>query len=429
MKLLMLGTTGRGTKELLLEAKRRGIYTIVTDNLSVEKAPLKLLADEYWMISTADIDVLEEKCREEGVAAIMNGISTFNISVCMELCKRLNLPCYCTPESWHYTIDKRQFKDLCISCGVPVAKDYYLSKTPTEKELSEIQYPVVVKAIDQSANRGMSYCNSKEEVLAACEYARSYSASDTVIVERMLKGHEYTAWYALAGGKASLVNFGIMFEQEGYPSNCYSVTTTETNKLDLYLKEIDPYITTAFNKAGCKEGLAWIEMMLDDDGHFYVLETGYRMSGDMMALNHKNVCGFNTYAWLVDIATGVKHGYSDLPDPERKLPERCGCTYILWSKDGGKISEITGLDDIKKLEGINLNIDGMLNVGDVVKKHQYLLVITFDVATEDEMIDVIKKINASVTVKNDTGADIVIRFDGFERLRAIAKEANKLGEE
>ena len=98
MKLLMLGTTGRGTKELLLEAKRRGIYTIVTDNLSVEKAPLKLLADEYWMISTADIDVLEEKCREEGVAAIMNGISTFNISVCMELCKRLNLPCYCTPE-------------------------------------------------------------------------------------------------------------------------------------------------------------------------------------------------------------------------------------------------------------------------------------------------------------------------------------------
>lgn len=169
-------------------------------------------------------------------------------------------------------------------------------------------------------------------------------------------------------------------------------------------------------------------MMLDDDGHFYVLETGYRMSGDMMALNHKNVCGFNTYAWLVDIATGVKHGHSDLPDPERKLPERCGCTYILWSKDGGTISEITGLDEIKKLENINLNIDGMLNVGDVVKKHQYLLVITFDTATEDEMIDVIKKINASVAVKNDTGADIVIRFDGFERLKAVAKEANKLGE-
>lgn len=89
----MLGTTGRGTKELLLEAKSRGIYTIITDNLSVENAPLKLLADEYWMISTAEIDLLEQKCKNEGIIAIMNGISTFNISVCMELCKRLNLPC------------------------------------------------------------------------------------------------------------------------------------------------------------------------------------------------------------------------------------------------------------------------------------------------------------------------------------------------
>lgn len=69
----------------------------------------------------------------------------------------------------------------------------------------------------------------------------------------------------------------------------------------------------------------------------------------------------------------------------------------------------------------------MLNVGDVVKKHQYLLVITFDTATEDEMINVIEKINASVAVKNDTGTDIVIRFDGFERLKVVSEEANKFG--
>lgn len=353
----------------------------------------------------------------------MNGISTFNISVCMELCKRLNLPCYCTPNAWHYTIDKRQFKDLCISCGVPVAKDYYLSKFPSDSELDQIQYPVVVKAIDQSANRGMSYCNSKEEVVAACDYARSYSASDTVIVERMLKGHEYTAWYALADGKASLINFSIMFEQKGYPSNCYSITTTEMNKLDLYLKEIDPYIIKAFEKGGYKEGLAWIEMMLDDDGHFYVLETGYRMSGDMMALNHKNVCGFNTYAWLVDIATGVKHNRSDLPVHASNLPKRCGCTYILWGEEEGEISEITGIDEINQIPGININIDGLLNVGDIVKKHQYLYVITFDTINVDQMIDVINKINELISIKDNKGVDIVIRFDDFTRLKEVAKEA------
>ena len=135
----------------------------------------------------------------------------------MELCKRLALPCYATPDSWNYTIDKRAFKDLCISCNVPVAQDYYISKNPTEKELKKIVYPVVVKAIDQSANRGMSYCNNKDELLVACEYARSMSSSDTVIVERKLEGREYTAWYALAAGEASLVNFASMYNQPGYP--------------------------------------------------------------------------------------------------------------------------------------------------------------------------------------------------------------------
>lgn len=45
-KLLMLGSTGRGTKELLLEANKRGIYTIITDNLSIEQSPTKKYADE-----------------------------------------------------------------------------------------------------------------------------------------------------------------------------------------------------------------------------------------------------------------------------------------------------------------------------------------------------------------------------------------------
>lgn len=99
MKLLMRGTAGRGTKELLLEAKRRGIYTIVTDNhLSAEKASLKHLADEYWVIGTAEIDILKENAEKNGRVSTMNDIKIFNISICMKLCEWLNLPCYCTPE-------------------------------------------------------------------------------------------------------------------------------------------------------------------------------------------------------------------------------------------------------------------------------------------------------------------------------------------
>lgn len=411
--LLMLGTA-KGSKEIILEAKQRGYHTIVTDYLDPKDSRAKLVSDEYWMISTSDFDTLETMCKDSDINGICNGISTFNISATMELTKRLNLPCYCTPESWHYTIDKRDFKDACIKNNVPVAKDYYLSEEPTAEELESITYPVVVKAIDQSANRGMSYCFSSEEISGAIKKAKLVSNSDTVVIERMLKGHEYTAWYALAEGKASLINFAKMYHKDGYPSNCYSITTTYTDNLDLYLKEVDKNIKKVFSDIGCKEGIAWIEMMLDEDGHFYVIEMGYRMSGDMMALVHKNVCNFNSYGWLLDIAVGIKHTANDLPKFEEKLPESVGCSYILWSKKGGTITKWDGFETLNNK--YNINVETTLGVGSKVEKHQYLAVITFNTSNYLEMCEAIRFINNNVEIWNEN-ENIIVYYDDLESLK------------
>ena len=142
-KLLMLGTS-KASCEMIEYAKSQGIYTIVTDYLAPEKSKAKLIADEYWMISTGDFDALEKKCREEHIDGVCSGISTFCIPATMELCKRLGLQAYCTPESWHYTMNKYDFKALCRSCNVPVATDYFVSNPPTEEELNNIKFPVVV---------------------------------------------------------------------------------------------------------------------------------------------------------------------------------------------------------------------------------------------------------------------------------------------
>ena len=125
-KLLMLGTS-LISKEMVEYAKSIGVYTIVTDYQEPEKSRAKLVADEYWMINVAEVDLLERKCREEGITAVICGISEFCLEVCMELCKRLGFPCYCTPEAWHFSRDKDDFKKLCKSIGAPVATDYHLS--------------------------------------------------------------------------------------------------------------------------------------------------------------------------------------------------------------------------------------------------------------------------------------------------------------
>ena len=417
-KLLMLGSSKAG-KELIEIARNAGWYTIVTDNLSPEISIVKKFADEFWMISTSDFDVLEEKCKQENINAVISGISTFNIHATMELAKRLNLSCYCTPESWSYTTDKRAFKDICKSCNVPVSKDYYISENQSKDELDKIEYPVVVKAIDQSANRGMSYCNNSEEVLNACDFARSVSNSKTVIIEHMLKGREYAARYALAEGESSLVNFGAMLSQPGYPSNVYSFTTTSTNYFEKYKKEFDPYFKNALKKMQCNEGYAWVELMEDTDKSLNALEMGYRMAGDMLELQMAKVNQFNAHKWLFEVAIGIKHTKEMLPADLKALPERIVNSYILWSKKGGLVTRIEGVDKIKELiPSVNVE-ERSVSIGKEVSKFQYLLVITFDNGSYEEMLRDIQIINDNVSIYDENNENICIYYTDFKTLKEL----------
>ena len=57
-KILLLGTS-LASIEIVQTAKEMGCYIIVTDNLDPERSNAKKLADEYWMISTDELDLLE----------------------------------------------------------------------------------------------------------------------------------------------------------------------------------------------------------------------------------------------------------------------------------------------------------------------------------------------------------------------------------
>lgn len=416
-KLLMLGTS-KGSCEMIEYAKSQGIYTIVTDPRSPEESYAKLIADEYWMIDTSFVDELEKKCIEEHIDGVCCGISTFCIPVVMELCDRLGLPAYCTPEAWHYTMNKYDFKKLCRDNNVPVAKDYFVSNPPTKEELDIIEFPVMVKAVDQSANRGLSYCYNKADILPAINYAHTFSNNEKVIIEKMLHGIEYTAYYALADGEASLISLYSDLSEPGTPGKCYALNSTSCDKLDLYLEEVHPYFVNALKQGGFKEGVCWIELMLDEDGHFYVIEMGYRMTGDMMAIPIRDAIGFDSYKWLVDIAMGKQHTVFDLPSNQKKPPEKCGCAYILWSSDKtGVIKKIKGLEEICTIPGVSYVPD--VREGSDFTAHQYLLTFIFTESTIDEVCDLIKKINSTINIYDEEDNDVALRFTDFDALKNI----------
>lgn len=418
-KLLMLGTS-KGSIEMIKIAKRKGIYTIVTDYLEPKESKAKLISDEYWMINTGDMDQLEEKCRTEGVNGIVCGVSEFNLEMTMELTKRLGLPCYCTPEAWHYSRNKYDFKKLCKEIGVRVAEDYEISNPPTEEELNKVIFPVVVKAINMSANRGMSYCYNKEELVQACEYARTLSKNDTIIVERMLKGPEVSADYVMADGEVRLLSVNTMNNQPGQLQNCYSITTTEHNYVRKFIREENEDVIRALKAVGCREGFGWIETILDEDGHFYVLEMGYRLCGNEINVPLKDLTGLDVLEFIIDYAMGVKHTLDNLPPMQSDYYNRCGCAYCLWSNQEGTIGSIEGVDEILNIGDVSW--DCLNNEGDHIRKHSIIGVLMFSTKNTKEMCEIIDRINNTIHIKNDNGENMIIHYTDYGFLMNNGRE-------
>lgn len=418
-KLLMLGTSSISC-EMIKYARSQGIYTIVTDFKEPAKSVAKLISDEYWMINTGELDVLENKCREEGVTAVVCGISEFNLEMCMALCKRLGFPCYCTPEAWHYSRDKVDFKNLCKEVGAPVATDYYLTDELTDEDLSKVVFPVVVKPVDMSGNRGVSYCHTKDELIKAWKYARSISKSDKMVVERMLHGEEWYSSYAFSNGEPRLLALNAMYAQPGEPKNCYTITTTVSNHVEQYIREINPYIIEVLKKVGCTEGYAWVQAMLDEDGHFYIIEMGYRLDGDMMFVPYKDMLGYDVVKELVDLACGKKSDINELPPNQEKAFTKCGVGMELWTNKDGILTEIIGLDEVAKVPGVF--VETLHQIGDTIALHRPLANVCFTTDTIEEMCDMIDMVNKKVKFLNEKGEDTVIKYTDFGYLKQVYKE-------
>lgn len=418
-KILFLGST-KGTKQMVEYAQKQGVYTIVTDFVSYEESEAKQLADEYWMISTSELDILEKKCNEEGVDGVAVGVTEYNLCQQMALTKRLNLPSYCTAETWHFSIDKADFKSVCKSLKVPVPTDYYVSNPPQLEEIEKIQFPVIVKPVDCAGNTGVSYCYTKEDFLPAYNWAKKVSSNPKIVIERMLHGKEWWAGYALADGEISLISLCAMFSQPGEPKNCYSITTNVSNNVEKFVCGINPLIEKVLKKIGCKEGFVWVQVMLDEDGCFYVIEMGYRLTGDLVYLLYKDLCNFDTVKWMVDFALGVKHKKEDLPLPQKCAYQKCSTAYMLWTNKSGTISKIEGLERISKIDGVSF--DFQKKVGDVVMEYHSIGNILFTVDDVNKMCETIEEINDLVHVYNELGEEILIKYTDFDYLRKIYYE-------
>lgn len=421
-RLLILGGT-TATLDLVKNAKEMGVYTIVTDN--IPNGVSKEIADEVAMVSTTDLDGLEELVTRTKADGVFCGPSEFNIRNLIRLCEKTGLPCYTNMEVWDRCANKDEFKHFCIENGVDCPQEFFVDENSTEEELDQVDYPVIVKPVDSSSSNGISVCMDKSTMREACRFAMKYSTCKRIVVEKYIEngGALFGARYILKDGEAYpyLLIDTYIADPEERKSLISHFTVTPSKHSDYYMEHMDANVRAMLKNMGLKNGTVFFQA-LPYNGKIYFHEMGYRLSGGMLFKLTYPLMQINDMKMMIRYALGEE---MCTPEEQAKLDVKCGGrlgAQLTIPLDIGEIASIEGLEELKAMPCM-VDFIQYYHVGDSILP-KYIGTLgqhfgRFTMVAEDmkDLKAAIERINRELVIKSTDGTKMNrMQFD-FNRTK------------
>ena len=303
-RLLVLG--GTSAKDIVAQAKRMGVYTIVADLEEINAS--KTISDEGVIVSTTDTNALVELIKKKHIDGVFCGPSEFNIQQVMKVCHAAELPFYATKEQWDICQNKATFKDLCRKFNVPVVPEYQISKEMFPEELTKVKYPVVVKPVDACSSKGLSICSDEAQLRKAIPYAISASESGKYIVEKCITSdYGFGCRYIANNGEIYLSAVCDRYTVDEFDGKAHisAAAIFPSKKTDAFIRDVNPGIIAMFKSIGLVNGTFFMQALVDqEDGQIYFHEMGLRLSGGLIYSMLEASCGYNDVQMMIRYALG-----------------------------------------------------------------------------------------------------------------------------
>lgn len=409
-KLLILGANAI-TCEIVNAAKALGVYTIVTDYNPIEKAPAKLIADEYWNDSIMDYDVLLPKIKEHHVDGLLTGFIDIVLLPYQHLCELSGLPCYATKEVFETTMDKAKFKQLCRDNDVPVIPEYDLA-TFDPSIISE-KNKVIVKPVDNSGSRGVVICGRPEDFKNCLDFALSFSQKKQVVIEKYMEMDSISISYTIQDGVVSLSTTDDRYVYKS--SNGSSVTHCgiyPSKYTDAYIDKIDQKVRKMYENAGLRNGVLTVQFFTDGE-EFYVMEMGHRLSGGQHYTYTMAENGISALDQLIHFAVTGKMADFSIAEKDNARFNHVYCHLFILGKEA-KIARFEGLDYITQLPEV-MDLTQMKNVGDEIgadgTSAQKVVGLHMRVNDIDHLKKVMEDVEKHFHFYDAAGNDLTINFN------------------
>ncbi len=296
-KTILIFGVGELQRSIIRRAKLKGLFTIGIDPCAV--AVCKDECDAFEIVGGQDFEGTLAVARKYNVSAIVTAATDKPLVMMARIAAELNLPFF-SVETARWSTDKFQMKRRFMEGGVPCAKGRLVSKA---EDADGLEFPLIVKPRDNSGSRGVKLCRSQEELQGCLNEAFEVSKLDSVLVEEVIEGQEYSIESLHYEGKTEVLQFTEKKTTE-FPYNVELGHRQPANLTDdqkQAIRDIIGKIAACMKFENCP---SHTELKINECGIF-VIETSPRLGGDYITSTLVPLStGINMEDCLLDIATG-----------------------------------------------------------------------------------------------------------------------------
>ncbi|MDE7210038.1 MAG: hypothetical protein K2O03_01180 [Lachnospiraceae bacterium] len=418
-KLLILGGNPE-TSALVRFANDMGIKTIVTSARHTDDA--KKYAWKSFDVDGLDVAGVIALAKNEGVDGVLVGVADILVPSYCRVCDALGLPCYATQEIVDVFSYKDVFKATCERYGIHGIPEFYLDEKMAAEDTARIQYPVMVKPVDNGGGVGMSVCYHEGELKPAVEKALAASKKKRFLIEKYMQCDDMGMYYTFQDGVCTascIYDRYTTDEQPGLSRVCLG-GSYPSKHIREYFSRMHENACRMFREIGIKDGVLMLSAFYQD-GEFYVYDTGFRLQGEAPHLLIKEIYGFDQREMLIRFAlTGSGKG-QQREDSDAYLNGKWAATQWFLLKQG-TIQTIEGLDGWEKDPRVAANVQ-RLYAGDEVpaewvgNEKQVMARLYFVCDSKEELAVALREYQEKVKVFDTQGNNMLLT--GFDVEKAL----------
>lgn len=252
-----------------------GLFVVGID--PCEDAYCKDVVDVFEVVGGQDFEGTMAVAKKYNVSAVVTTATDKPLVMMARVAKELGLRFF-SEETAIVSTDKFLMKERFMANGIPCAKGKVIS---TEKEASDMVFPVIVKPRDNSGSRGVKLCNNLQELKEAIQEALNNSKKDTVLVEEFIEGREFSIEALHYDGKSEVIQFTEKKTTQ-FPYNVELGHKQPANILDAEKDEIRLMINRIAHCMSFENCASHTELKINERGIF-IIETSPRLGGDYIA--------------------------------------------------------------------------------------------------------------------------------------------------